>query len=80
MEPKTPAAIPTLPPTGSPWHTWVLFALGVITAVVTLFNGVQTDDVKKKVDKNNERAERVEKDLADVKAQFAARPVPVGQR
>jgi hypothetical protein len=58
------------------WKTWLTIAVVVLTALLQAVNGGKIDSVEKKVEKTIEKSERVEKDVADVKAQFA-RPVPV---
>lgn len=57
------------------WKTWLTIAVVVLTAILQAFNGdAQKEEVKKVV---KEKVDKIEKDVADVKAQFAARPVPV---
>jgi hypothetical protein len=64
MDPKT-----------TDWKTWLTIAVVVLTALLQALNGTaQTDEVKKTVEK---KVEKVERDVADVKAHVAARPVPV---
>lgn len=57
------------------WTKWLTIAVIVLTALLqALDNNSKTEDVKKVV---KEKVEKIEKDVADVKAEVKARPIQV---
>ena len=57
------------------WTKWLTIAGIVLTALLqALDNNSKTEDVKKVV---KEKVEKIEKDVADVKAEVKARPIQV---